>query len=91
MRFTEGRAWIVKCDFPPCEHPIIEAHVYGLKLRLSTKAIPYKDALVVQKYERIVVNIWKGALQLYATAWFKEEGPVKRGHLYVQHIHRARP
>lgn len=89
-RYTEGRAWLSKCPVLSCEEPIIEAHVDGLILRLSTKAIPLKDALVFQKYERIVINVWKGPTQLWATAWFRDQKTVDKGHLYVQHIHGAR-
>jgi hypothetical protein len=91
MRYTEGRAWISMCPRPLCESPVIEAHVDGIILRLSTKAIPLKDALIFQKYERIVINVWKTPTQLRATAWFRDLGPVDRGHLYVQHVCKARP
>lgn len=67
--------------------PIIEAHVDGLKLRLNTKAIPLKDALVYQKYDKIVINIWKTPLQLTATAWFRDQGKPLQGHLFIQHVH----
>lgn len=87
MRFTEGRAWIMGC--PTCDIAVIEAHVYGVKLRLSTKAISLNDASVIQKYNGIVINIWKGPTQLWATPWFKEQGPVDKGHLYIEHKHKA--
>lgn len=87
MRYEEGRAWIVGC--PVCLIPIVEAHVDGLKLRLSTKAVPIRDAFVIQKYSGIVINIWKGPTQFWATAWFKEQGPVDKGHLFIQHSHHA--
>lgn len=91
MRFTEGRAWLSKCPVMSCEEPVIEAHVDGVKLMLSTKAIPLKDALIFQKYERIVINIWKGESQLWAVAWFRDQKTILKGHLYIQHIHGARP
>jgi hypothetical protein len=91
MRYTEGRGWISMCPRPLCESPVIEAHVNGVVLRLSTKAIPLKDALIFQKYERIVINVWKTPLQLMANAWVKEFKDVDKGHLYVQHICKARP
>lgn len=91
MRYTEGRAWLSMCPRPLCEHPVIEAHVDGIVLRLSTKAIPLKDATILQKHATIVINVWKTPLQLMATAWFKEQGAVDKGHLYVQHICSARP
>jgi hypothetical protein len=89
-RFTEGRAWLAKCPLSSCESPVIEAHVNGLILRLSTKAIPLKDALIFQKYERIVINVWKGPTQLWATAWHRDQKTVDKGHLYIQHVHGAR-
>lgn len=87
MRFTEGRAWLSKCENPKCEMPIIEAHVDGIKLRLDTKAIPLKNALIFQKYERIVINVWKTPEQLMATAWFRDLKSVDKGHLFIQHVH----
>jgi hypothetical protein len=87
MRFQEGRAWFSRC--PRCERPVLEAHVEGLKLRLSTKAIPTKDAAILSKYLRIVTNIWVGETQLYVTAWFGMYGPPDRGRLYIQHICNA--
>lgn len=87
MRYTEGRAWLSKCPVTSCEEPVIEAHVDGLILRLETKAIPLNDAMIFQRYERIVINVWKTPLQFMATAWFKEQGAVQNGHLYVQHYH----
>lgn len=87
MRFQEGRAWITGC--PVCDIPVIEAHVYGVKLRLSTKAISYKDAYVIQKYNGIVINIWKTPFQFMATAWFKDQGTVDKGHLFIEHRHKA--
>jgi hypothetical protein len=90
VRFEEGRAWLSKCPVTSCESPVIEAHVNGLKLRLETKAIPLKDALIFQKYERIVINVWKGATQLYATAWHRDLKDVHKGHLFVQHNHGKR-
>lgn len=87
MRYQEGRAWLSKCPLLRCEEPIIEAHVDGLKLYLDTKAIPLKDALIFQKYERIVINIWKGPFQLHAAAWFRDQKTVQKGHLFIQHVH----
>lgn len=87
MRYTEGRAWLSKCENPKCEMPIIEAHVDGLKLRLDTKAIPFKDADIFQKYERIVINIWKTPQQFMAVAWFRDLGRPIKGHLFIQHVH----
>jgi hypothetical protein len=89
-RFQEGRAWIAECPVQSCASPIIEAHVNGLVVRLSTKAIPLQDALIVQKYERIVINVWKGPTQLWATAWHRDQKTVLKGHLYIQHVHGAR-
>lgn len=87
MRFEEGRAWIEGC--PVCLIPIIEAHVNGMKYRLSTKAIPVKDAIVLSKYRRSVINIWKTPLQFVATAWFWDYKTVDKGHLFIEHIHQA--
>lgn len=89
-RFTEGRAWLSQCPVLSCESPVIEAHVNGLTLRLSTKAIPLKDALIFQKYERIVINVWKGPTQFWATAWSRDQKTVLKGHLFIQHVHGAR-
>lgn len=58
-----------------------------MKLKLDTKAIPLKDALIFQKYERIVINVWKTPMQFMATAWFRDQGQVLKGHLYIQHVH----
>jgi hypothetical protein len=87
MRFEEGRAWIVGC--PVCLIPVIEAHVDGMKLRLSTKAIPVSDAKAISKYRGIVINIWKTHLQFVATAWFWDLKTVDKGHLFIQHVHGA--
>lgn len=89
MKFTEGRAWLSSCPVVHCERPVIEAHVDGLKLRLETKAIPLKDATIVEKYGAIVVNVWKGTTQLHAVSWFRDLGKVDKGHLYIQHRHGA--
>jgi len=89
-RYTEGRAWISKCENPRCESPVIEAHVYGTKIRLSTKAVPLRDAEVIQKYQGIVINVWKGPTQLWATPWFRDQGAVLKGRLYIPHIHAFR-
>ena len=59
----------------------------GLKLRLDTKAVPWKDALILGKYDRLLVNIWKGPTQLWAVAWFHWNDKPERGHVYTQHIH----
>lgn len=87
MRFTEGRAWLSRCPVSYCEEPVIEAHVYGLILRLDTKAVPYSDASILNKYREIVVNVWKGPTQFWATAWFRDQGPPDKGHLFIQHVH----
>lgn len=87
MRHEEGRAWIVGC--PVCLIPIVEAHVDGMKLRLSTKAIPVSDAIVISKYRGIVVNIWKTDSQFVATSWFSDYKTVDKGHLFIQHTHGA--
>lgn len=89
MRYTEGRAWIDTCA--GCEAPIIEAHVNGLKTRLSTKAVPYKDALVLSKYTWITVNVWIGPTQLWANPWHWDLGKPLKGHIYIPHIHNVRP
>lgn len=89
-RYEDGRAWLDKCPVASCESPVIEAHVNGMITRLSTKAIPLKDALVFQKYKRIVINVWKDHLQLTAVAWHADQLTVDKGHLYIQHVHGAR-
>lgn len=86
-RYTDGRAWLDKCALSICETPVIEAHVDGLILRLDTKAVPYEDALILNKYREIVINIWKGPTQFWATAWFWDLGKPDKGHLYIQHVH----
>lgn len=90
MRFTEGRAWFSVCPVSSCEIPVIEAHVDGLKLRLDTKAVPFKDASVLGKYDRLLVNVWVGATQLWATCWFSWLGKPDKGRIYTQHIHGRR-
>lgn len=87
MRYTEGRAWIAQCPLLICESPVIEAHVDGLILRLDTKAVPLKDASILNKYREIVINVWISPTQLWATPWFRDQGQVLKGHLYIQHIH----
>lgn len=89
-RYTEGRAWFSVCPVVRCERPVIEAHVYGLRLRLDTKAVPLKDALVLGKYDRLLVNVWVSPTQLRATAWFPDQGNVDQGHIYTQHVHGRR-
>jgi hypothetical protein len=86
-RFEEGRAWLSVCPLVKCERPVIEAHVDGLILRLDTKAVPFKDALILGKYDRLLVNIWKSSTQLWAVNWFHWFGKPDRGHLYTQHVH----
>jgi hypothetical protein len=90
MRYTEGRAWLSKCPVSICESPVIEAHVDGLILRLDTKAVPVKDALILNKYREIVINVWKGPTQLWATPWFWDQKDVLKGHLYIQHVHHRK-
>ena len=87
MRYTEGRASLDQCPVSTCEAPVIEAHVNGLILRLDTKAVPWTDALILNKYREIVINIWKGPTQFWATAWFRDQGKPDKGHLYIQHVH----
>jgi hypothetical protein len=89
-RFTEGRAWISSCPVLSCELPVIEAHVDGLKLRLDTKAVPLKDALILEKYDRLMVAVWKGPTQLWAVSWFGFQGRPDKGHIYTQHKHGRR-
>jgi hypothetical protein len=83
VRFTEGRAWIDRC--PRCERPIIEAHVDGMKLRFSTRAVPYADAVVLSRYTRIVVNVWIGITQLWVGAWHHMSERPSKGRLYALH------
>lgn len=88
MRFTEGRAWVVGC--PRCDHPVLEAHCEGVKVRLSTKSVPLKDAMVLSKYSRILCNVHIGVTQLYVSAWHGSYGRPSRGRIYMQHICGAR-
>jgi hypothetical protein len=90
MRYTKGRAWLSQCPVLSCEDPVIEAHVDGLILRLDTKAVPYADASILNKYHEIVINVWKGPTQLWATPWFRDLGKPDKGHLYIQHVHGRR-
>ncbi len=90
MRFQEGRAWHSQCPVERCSKPVIEAHVNGFILRLDTKAIPLKDALIYQKYAEIVINVWIGSTQLYATPWHRSYKTVDKGHLYIAHVHKPR-
>jgi hypothetical protein len=90
MRYTEGRAWLSVCPVTSCERPVIEAHVDGLKLRLDTKAVPLKDAIVLGKYDRLLVCVWKDNLQLTAISWFHFLGKPDKGHIYAQHSHGRR-
>jgi hypothetical protein len=87
VRYTDGRAWINACPVQVCEEPTIETHVEGLILRLDTKAVSLKDALILNKYREIVINVWKGPTQLWATPWFWDQGQPLKGHLYIQHVH----
>jgi hypothetical protein len=86
VRFTEGRAYIALCPLVRCEVPIIEAHAEGMTLRMSRWSVPYRDAMVLQRYERIVVNVWEGESQLYAVLWSYTSGKPDRGRLYARHI-----
>lgn len=83
MRYQDGRAWIIGC--PRCSRPIVEAHIDGLKWRVSRHAVPYKDAVVLSKYLRPVLNIWAGINVIYATGWFYTSGRPSKGHLFVTH------
>jgi len=87
MRYTDGRAWLSKCPVSVCEEPVIEAHVNGLILRLDTKAVPWKDASILNKYREIVINIWTGPTQLWAGQWSWDLGKPDKGHLFIQHVH----
>lgn len=89
-RYSEGRAWFNVCPALTCERPVIEAHVDGLILRLDTKAVPLKDALILGKYDRLLVNIWVGPTQLWAISWFDFLGKPDKGRIYTQHIHGRR-
>lgn len=89
--YQDGTAFISRCPKELCAAPTIMAHTYGVKLDLSTKSIPYRDALVFQKYERIVVNVWVGPTKLWAVPWFRSEGRPDKGRLYIRHICGARP
>jgi hypothetical protein len=86
VRFQEGRAWIVPCPIARCQIPVIEAHVSGMKFYLSRWSVPYRDAIVLLRYERILVNIRNGASLLHAEGWWITYGPPDSGRLYARHI-----
>jgi hypothetical protein len=83
VQFQDGRAWLDAC--PWCDNTIVLAHCSGLRLRLCRYSVPYRDALVLGRYSRIVVNVWRGESQLYCTAWFPPGKP-PRGRLYSEHL-----
>lgn len=91
MQFYEGRAWLSRCPKELCALPTILAHVDGTKVQLSTKSIPLNDALVFQKYERTVFNLWVGPTRMWVVTWFRDQGRPLRGRLYIKHICGARP
>jgi hypothetical protein len=86
VRFQEGRAWIVGCPKARCQVPVIEAHVYGVKLYLSRWSVPYRHAVILQRYERIVINIRNGVGALYAENWSYTFGRPDDGRLYARHV-----
>lgn len=85
MGKVEGRAQIVNCR--RCDEPIIEAFTDGLTVRLSRFSVPYKDALILGKYGRIVFNVWIAVVGL-RVAYFHvspKAEPPESGRLYSQH------
>lgn len=88
--YQDGRAWFSRCPKELCASPTILVQVDGLKLHLSLWSIPYRDALVFQRYERIVINVWPGPTRLWAVAWFRSQTKPDRGRLYVRHVCGAR-
>lgn len=83
MSFPEGRGYLSHC--PHCLRPVILAHCYGLKHRISTKAVPFKDAVTLSKYWGTVLNIWIGETQIWVADWHYTYGRPSRGHLFIQH------
>lgn len=85
MPKVDGRAQIINCR--RCDEPVIDAYCDGVTTRLSRFSVPFKDALILGKYGRIVFNVWIGVAGLYV-AYFQTSpstGPPERGRLYSHH------
>jgi hypothetical protein len=84
-KVADGRAIIVNCS--RCDEPIIEGNSDGLTVRLSRFSVPFKDAMVLGKYGRIVFNVWIGVSGLYVSYFHvsPKAEPPDSGRLYSNH------
>ncbi len=89
MSWQDGRAWLTPCT--RCDELVVLAHCEGIKLILSRHAVPLKDAMVLGKYSRILINLWVGTTQIYASAWYPSYGRPSRGRIYAEHLCDVRP
>lgn len=83
MSFSKPEAFMGRC--PRCEEPILHVHC-GTKERVSRFAVPYRDAVVLSKYDRCVWNVWVGQTQLYVTPWHYTHGKPTKGRIYIAHF-----
>lgn len=96
----DGVAHIGMCG--RCDEPVMVTYVEGRKMKLSTRSVPLRDAIILAKYLEWVVNLFpdhatkyhknnaENPVRFYASLWWRKNERPSQGTLHVKHCCKAR-